>query len=80
MVAVRELDLELHAREEGRPRMEDDRIRAGLEVLGELRHAAVGVGHAVGENLVPAQELDADISRRSSATGIEDVRRDRDAH
>ena len=58
VVAVAELDLELDAPEERRRRMEDERVHARLELVGEAC-APVGVGLGGRDLIVSAKELDA---------------------
>ncbi len=70
-----DLDLDLDAPEEGRGRMEDQPVGAGLHV-GEAADAAVVVGLVLGDELVTAEELDADAAGGLASAGVEDVRRD----
>ena len=57
--------------------MEDEPVGAGLDV-GEVAHAAVVVGLALGDELVAAEELDAHAGGGNAPAGVEDVCRDHD--
>ena len=73
VVAVDELDLELHAGEERRRRMEDEGVGAGVEAVGEHRDPAVVVRLARGERAGAVEELDVDPSCGLAARGVEHV-------
>ena len=57
-MALAELDLELDPREERRRRMEDERVRAGLETVSEIGDPPVGVGLPGGDRIGSLEELD----------------------
>ena len=62
VVAVRELDLQLDAREEGRRRMEHEAVRPGRQIVGEAC-PAVGVGLGGRDGGAVAEQLDRDPRR-----------------
>ena len=65
VVAVGELDLELHAGEEGRRWVEDEAVGAGVELLREARPSVVVRRHR-GHGSAPVTELDGHAGRRPS--------------
>ena len=75
VAAALDLDLGLDAPEEGRRRMEDQPVGA-LPNVGKVADAAVVIGLALGDELVPPEELDTDAAGGFAPAGVEDVRRD----
>ena len=80
MVAVAELDLEFHAREERRRWPEYDLVAARLEVTGERGDAPVGVRLTRCEEFALSGQLDAHPRSGLSSRRVEHVGRDGCAH
>ena len=76
MVPVTELHFELDAADERRRWMEDEAVRAWLEIVAEAC-SAVGIGAGCGDLLGAAVELDCDVRSGFARGGIQDVGRER---
>ena len=79
VVAFRELDLQLDAREEGGRWMEDESVRAGSEPLREAR-PAVRIGRGARHEGAVRVEFDRDAPRGTAGGGVEHMRGERAAH
>jgi hypothetical protein len=75
VAACLDLDLDLDATEERRLGVEDEPVAAGRSV-DEPADPAVVVGLTLADELVAAEDLDADPARRDAPAGVEDVSRD----
>jgi hypothetical protein len=69
-----ELDLELDSREERRRWVEDERVRAGLEIVDEIGDSPVDVCLAGRDLLGSLEQLDTHPAGRSTSGRVEHVR------
>ena len=76
-VAFAELDLELDPAEEGRSRMEDEPVHAGLETGQQVGDPSITVGLFLGDALPVPMQLDAYALRGAAALGVEHMGRER---
>ena len=79
-MAFLQRELELDSSEEGRRRMENEAVLAGVEAHSELRDPTISVRLARPDLFAAMEELDADAARGRALAGVEDVGRERDAH
>ena len=80
VMTVAKRHVERYAPEEGRRRVEDKPVLAGLELHRELHDPPVVVRLPTGDHLVARVHLDGYPRRRPSGVGVEYMRRERRSH